>query len=84
MLVQHLLSLGVEMIDYQRDGFGDKVEAVVQVLKDKIQDGIYRSRPSVQSSDEVKQIEKLIYDRIGMKIKLKVVADLPAAVIPFY
>lgn len=84
MLVQHLLSLGVEMIDYQRDGFGDKVEAVVQVLKDKIQDGIYRSRSSVQASDEAKQIEKLIYDRIGMKIKLKVNDYLPAAVIPFY
>jgi hypothetical protein len=84
MLVQQLLSLGVEMIDHQRDDFGSKVEAVIQVLKDKIDGGVYKSRPTVQASDEVKQIEKLIYDRIGMKIKIKVFADLPAAVIPFF
>lgn len=84
MLMKHLLSLGIEMIDPQRDGFGEKIEAVVQVLKDKINDGIYKSRSSIQASEEARQIEKLIYDRIGMKIKLKVLADFPAAVIPFF
>lgn len=84
MLVQQLLSLGVEMIDHQRDGFGDKLEAVIRELKTKMDDGIYKSRPTIAASAEVKQIEKLIFDRMGMKVKIKVIADLPAAVIPFF
>lgn len=58
------------------DSFGYKLEAVITEIREKLKD-------KENISNELKQIEEIVFDRLKMKIKLKVKGGPVAATAPF-
>ena len=58
------------------DSFGYKLEAVITEIREKLKD-------KENISNELKQIEEIVFDRLKMKIKLKVKGGPIAATAPF-
>lgn len=81
-LFEHL-QLRQEMISFQeKDPFPLKIEEQFKSISDKVRRGVESF--GIATSKEVEMIEKLVFDRFGMQIKL--VTDSPnlAAIIPFH
>jgi len=71
-----------EGIDSQNDGFGERLESIITILvsdieQDKVTETAIRNHPCL------KELEKAISSRIGMKVDLIVNENL-AAILPFY
>jgi len=75
--------ISLEMIDYQDDKFGIKLEAILTDLQKKIIDRVYKANRDVRDSVEVKLLKEAIFDRLGIKVKVVINSAL-AAVMPFY
>lgn len=73
----------LEMIYLQNREFGQKIQAILSVLKDKILQGVYHSERIVRDSKELKHLSKLIFDERGMRVEFVTHGPL-AAVLPFY
>ena len=74
--------LVTEGIDLQNDGFGERLEAIVAILVDDINtDKI--SESGVRNHPSLKELEKAISSRLGMKVDL-ITNELLAAILPFY
>jgi hypothetical protein len=64
------LAASLEMIDFQRDDFGKKVEEQFASLIAKIKDGTYKNDDDLNLNEETKAIEKLTFDRLGIRIAI--------------
>jgi hypothetical protein len=71
------------MIDYQDNKFGIHLETILTSLQTKIQNNTYRANKDIRDSQEVDELKKAIYKRLGIKVKL-VTNSILAAVLPFY
>ena len=58
------------------DSFGYKLEAVITEIREKLKD-------NENISNELKQIEEIVFDRLKMKIKLKIEGPYVACAMPF-
>ena len=75
--------ISLEMIDYQDDKFGIKMEAILTELHQKMKDRIYKGNKDVRDSVELKQLKDVIFHRLGIKVKI-ITNSILAAVLPFY
>ncbi len=75
--------ISLEMIDYQDDKFGIKLEAILTDLHTKMKDSTYKANKDVRDSIEVELLKKAIFDRLGIKVKV-ITNSILAAVLPFY
>jgi hypothetical protein len=76
-------NIAQEMIDFQNQNFPIKLESLISEIKNKIFNKTYQDAQSVSSGPEVKKIEELVEDRLGLKIDMETDSSL-AAVMPFY
>lgn len=82
----HRLVPAMEMIDFQNDdNFGPRLEAFVTKIEDNIKTHEWTDK-EIQESAEVASMEKLVFARLGMKIKLDTCQGYGAmaAILPFY
>lgn len=76
--------LSLETIEFQdNDQFGVEMEAIYTKLQKKILDGGYLNYSTVEESEEVAMLSRLITARLGLKVDV-VVDSAPAAILPFY
>ena len=72
----------MEMIDFQlNDKFGQDMELIITDICHSVKDGITNSR--LAKMDEIKDLEDLIFKRLGMRTKF-VINDILAATMPLY
>lgn len=64
------LAASLEMIDFQRDNFGQKVEEQFATYIGKLNDGDYATEDLIAASPELRAIEKLTFDRIGIRMNI--------------
>ena len=72
----------VENIQTQNDGFGERLEGFVTIMRDEIVAGTL-SASDVGKSPVLKEIEKAVFKRFGLKVDL-ITNEVLAAVLPFY
>jgi hypothetical protein len=75
--------LSMEMIDFQTDNFGEKLEAVFEDIKAKIRTDLKATR-DFKVSEQYKKLVGLIKDRTGLNVQIIVNPWMPAAVLPLY
>ena len=68
--------IALEIIDFQNNSFGNNIEKIVSDIQTSIND-------KTKFSNKVAELEKLIFSRLGLQVKLISNSDL-AAVMPFY
>lgn len=73
----------LESIQAQVDNFGRSLESRISLIFDRIETGELPNQASVVRDPVVAEIKRLIWERMGMKVKLITDRGL-AAVIPFY
>ena len=83
-------NISTEVISYQNDDFGKQLEEVIEKiynrLLEKDKESIFsRNKKIISIKPETDILVKLIYDRLGLKVKF-IIDDifLPAAIVPFY
>lgn len=76
-------NLALEMIDIQKDNFGQKLEAQHLLLQDKIMSGEYDYTRAIRDSVELKAVSSITEKRLGLKTEF-IVNTLPAAIMPMY
>ncbi len=76
-------NVATEVIDFQHDDFGTKLEALITTISSKINDGSYRNELELSEEKEILDIEALVEKRLGLKIKIRTNYSL-AAIMPFY
>lgn len=83
-------NISTEVISYQNDIFGKQLEEVVEKIYNKLlekdEESIFsRNKKIISIKPETDILVKLIYDRLGLKVKF-IIDDIfiPAAIIPFY
>lgn len=80
--------VSLEMIDFQKDNFGMKLEETISVIYDKLTTTISATDKKYVSEDiapELIILTDLIFNRLGLKVKFITDAFmLTAAIIPFY
>lgn len=75
--------LALEMIHIQDGQFGHRLNAEISKLTNKISSSEIATQSDVASSQEVKNLQQMIFDRIGMKVTL-LTNSMLAAVLPYY
>ncbi len=83
-------NISTEVISYQNDIFGKQLEEVVEKIYNKLlekdEESIFsRNKKIISIKPETDILVKLIYDRLGLKVKF-IIDDIfmPAGIIPFY
>lgn len=79
-----LSRLGLEMIDFQKDGFGKVLENFFKQIDTDIKNNEYRNRKELHDSDYPQQLEKLVFSRFGLKIHVNMNTDCLGAIMPYY
>lgn len=79
-----LSRLGLEMIDFQKDGFGKVLENFFKQIETDIKNNEYRNRKELHDSDYPQQLEKLVLNRFGLKIHVNMNTDCLGAIMPYY
>lgn len=79
-----LSRLGLEMIDYQKDGFGKTLENFFKQIQNDLENNEYRNRKELQDSDYPQQLEKLIFGRFGLKLLVTMDTECAGAIMPYY
>lgn len=75
--------LRMEEIAFQPDHkVGPLLEEQVRSIYEKIKDGWHDFE--IEKSDEVKAIEKIVFNEFGLKIQINASSPNPAAIIPFH
>ena len=77
------LKLGLEVISFQNDDIGAKIEEQVTSLIAKIKDKTYKDKEDVATAEEISVMKKLTKDRFGLKMDFETDKML-AAILPFY
>lgn len=75
--------LALEMIHIQDPQFGHRLNAEVSKLVNRITSSEISTQADVASSVEVKHLQQIIFDRMGMKVTL-ITNSLLAAILPYY
>lgn len=75
--------LALEMIHVQSSEFGHRLNAEISKLSNKITSGKISTQADVSSSEEIKKIQTIVFDTMGMKIALTTNSYL-AAILPYY
>lgn len=79
-----LSRLGLEMIDFQKDGFGKVLENFFKQIEADIKNNEYRNPKELHDSDYPQQLEKLVLSRFGLKIHVNMNTDCLGAIMPYY
>lgn len=79
-----LSRLGLEMIDYQKDGFGKTLENFFKQIEADINSREFRNRKELQDSDYPAQLEKLVLSRFGLKLIVTMDTNCAGAIMPYY
>lgn len=74
---------GLEMISFQKDDFGSRLESIITQLSVKIRDNTYPSSVNLNKVDEVRELTSVISSRLKMQVTINTDLYL-AAIIPFY
>lgn len=69
--------IAAEMIDMQDRSFGKNIEVIVSKIFNKI-------KSDTDFKKETKELETLIYKRLGLQVKLQTNTPYVAAILPFY
>lgn len=77
------LKLGLEVISFQNDNVGAKLEAEITNLTVKVKDKTYKDDEEISDSDELKNIKGILMRRFGLKFDIDV-SSMLAAILPFY
>lgn len=75
--------LAMETIDFQDNTTGMAMEDIVGRLQANIVNGTYSTNDDVEKAPEVKELEKYLFTRFGLKFHV-IVDSMLAAVLPFY
>lgn len=75
--------VALEIIDFQDNSFGMQLESEISVIVEAINNGVYKDSKEVVFCKELGIIEKDIFNRLGVNVKLIVNREL-AAILPFY
>lgn len=75
--------VATEVIDFQQDDFGAKLEALVTTISTKITDGTYKDDYELKGEKEIFDLQELVEKRLGLKIKI-ITNGMLAAIMPFY
>lgn len=74
--------LHMEAIDFQlNDSFGPDIEKIVATFEEKVKKGYIGLE--IQKLPQVAELEKVIFDRLKMRVKFNT-QDILAAIIPFH
>lgn len=76
-------TLSMEMIDFQNDDFGIKIEQQFAEIINKWSNKTYKQR-DLKDCVEIKKIIQLTEDRTGLKISISIWAGMLAGVVPLY
>ncbi len=83
------INISTEVINFQNDDFGIKLEETITVIQNKLFEQKEKSslfnKVKVSIKPETDILTKLIFDRLGLKVRF-IINDffLPAAIMPFY
>lgn len=75
--------IGLEMIDFQKDDFGVRLEACISDIKKAYDAKKYVNARSFEKGPEAKTLRSTISDRLGLTVVL-VCDTMDAAIMPFY
>lgn len=78
-----LLSISQEVIDIQSNEFGNTLEAIFTKIYSKIDNEDIYNHNSLKESQEIKNLEKEIFNRLGIKVTIHV-DGMPAGILPLY
>lgn len=73
----------LEVIDFQKDDFGVKLEAIISIIVSKIKSDEYDNANRLDEKPEIEELTKLIFKRLGLKVEF-ITNEILAAIIPFY
>jgi len=76
-------SIAIEVIDFQDNSFGIKLEAIVSKLKESLDKKVYKTVTDLENSSELSELAGLIFARLGISVKF-VTNNALAAILPFY
>lgn len=79
-----LSRLGLEMIDFQKDGFGKTLENFFKQIEADIKNNEYRSRKELSESGYPAELEELIFKRFGLKLRVVMDTECAGAIMPYY
>ncbi len=79
-----LSRLGLEMIDFQKDGFGKVLENFFKQIDTDIKNNEYRSRKELADSGYPAELAKLIFNRFGLKLLVVMDTECAGAIMPYY
>lgn len=79
-----LSRLGLEMIDFQKDGFGKTLENFFKQIEADIKNNEYRSRKELSESGYPVELEELIFKRFGLKLRVVMDTECAGAIMPYY
>lgn len=74
----------LEMIDFQKDDFGKQLESIIAEMIEKVKSNEIKSRDSLAKTNYPEAIEKLVFKRLGIKLKVIVNTKTPGAIMPFF
>lgn len=80
---RHMKFKALELISFQNDDFGARLEIVMTELHKKIRDNVYPAGENIRRTQEVKQLEQMTKERLGLTVSIETNEHL-AAIIPFY
>jgi hypothetical protein len=85
MLVKRKSKLGIslEMIDFQTDKFGARIEDIISRLYSSMDKSAATNNETIVAMPEIQELEMSVAARLGFSIKIKTNQAL-AAVMPFY
>ena len=80
-----------EVIDFQKDDFGVNIETLVDGIDTLIKDAFSKDanikevdvNKQIRNSKQLKDLKKLIFDRLGMKVNF-IIESHVGAILPFY
>ena len=75
--------VSLETIDFQKDDFGQQIEAIITRITNDIKNGKVKSEKQVSDDGYTTELSDLIFKRLGIQTKIKTDGDL-ASVLPFY
>lgn len=83
MLKRPVGLMAVESIVGQYDGFGERLESLLKLVCDDIENNVITRPVDTADHPALKKLEEIIYSRLGLKVKI-ITTSHAAAVVPFY
>ncbi len=73
--------ISLETIDFQKDNFGNEIEAILAEIRTGITNKEFNSNKAIFESKLVKQLDSLINKRTGLKVKFEPSFNCPGAIL---